>query len=90
MPDDDDVIEVRCLWERTDYGHISLAAAARGYGGRELGSYQDGITDERFAAIRREHAQATPEWRLVESVLRVPAATIEALFTDGTEVDADA
>jgi hypothetical protein len=76
-------VEIRCLWQRTDYGYISLIAAARGYGGRELGSYQDRITDERFAHLRAVEAEANPEWRVVESVVRVPEEAIEALFTDG-------
>lgn len=83
-------IEIRCLWQQTDYGYIGLLAAARGYGGRELGSYQDAITDERFARLRHEEAEINPEWRLVESVVKVPYVAIEALFTDGTEVEGDA
>jgi hypothetical protein len=88
MPDDEELIEIRCLWSQTDYGHISLKAAARGYGGRELGSYQDNITDSKFKRIRREEAEASPDWRVVESVIKVPLRDVEALFTDGTEVKA--
>ena len=84
------MIEIRCLWRRTDYGHVSLRAAARGYGGRTLGSYQDGITDEKFAAIRKHDGEVYPEWRLVESVIKVPAAAVESLFTDGVEIEAAA
>lgn len=86
---DEETMEIRCLWQRTDYGHVSLEAAARGYDGRELGSYQDCATDEMFAAIRADRATAEPEWRLVESVLKVPAAAVEALFTDRTEIEVE-
>lgn len=81
----DELIEIRCLWQRTDYGYITLAAA-RGYGGRQLGSYQDGITDDRFARVRAHEREVNPTWPLVESVVKVPAALVEALFTDGTEI----
>lgn len=84
----DDVIEIRCLWSKTDYGHISLLAAARGFGGRELGSYQDHITDDQFQRHRDHEHEVNPNWRVVESVVKVPAASIEALFTDGSEVAA--
>lgn len=82
----DDLIEIRCLWQRTDYGYIGLLVAARGYGGRQLGSYQDTITDERFLRVRDHEHQANPAWPLVESVIKVSAASVEALFTDGTEI----
>jgi hypothetical protein len=87
--DHEDTIEIRCLWQRTDYGHVSLLAAARGYGGRELGSYQDGITDEQFATIRRHEAEVNPEWRLAESVIKVPATAVTGLFTDGSVIVAE-
>lgn len=82
----DELIEIRCLWSKTDYGYISLSAAARGYGGRELGSYQDSITDEWFETIRQQEAEANPNDRLVESVIKVSKREVEALFTDGTEI----
>ena len=85
----EDTIEIRCLWRRTDYGYIHLAAAARGYGGRTLGSHQDAITDERFAQIRAHEAEVNPEWRLVESVLKVPADAVAALFTDGATLEVE-
>jgi hypothetical protein len=90
MAEDDDTIEIRCLWQRTDYGHVSLRAAARGYGGRKLGSYQDSIIDGDFAAVRKHDAEVHPDWRLVESVVKVPLAAIEALFTDGAETQGQA
>lgn len=86
---DEETIEIRCLWQRTDYGYIGLLAAARGYGGREAGSYQDRITDERFAEIRDREQHVNPEWRLAESVVKVDAGKIEALFTDGTVIEGD-
>lgn len=85
MPEDE-LIEIRCLWSKTDYGYISLHAAARGFGGRELGSYQDSITDERFERIRRVEAEVNPDWRMAESVIKVSGRDVEALFTDGTEI----
>lgn len=87
MSADDDVIEVRCLWQMTDYGYVHLLAAARGFGGRTLGSYQDALTDEKFARIRNEQAELQPDWRIVESVLKVPAVQVVALFTDGNVID---
>lgn len=86
----DTTIEIRCLWLRTDYGSISLAAAARGYYEREKWNGQkqhpDIVTDERFAEVRRRMAEDNPEYRLVESVVKVPLAEVAALFTDGAEV----
>lgn len=82
-----DLIEIRCLWQRTDYGYISLLTAARGYGGRELGSYQDAITNERFVHVRDHEREVNPGWPLAESVIKVPKGAIEALFTDGTEIE---
>lgn len=84
---EDEVIEIRCLWSKTDYDHISLKAAARGYGGRQLGSYQDELTDERFERIRRVEAEVNPGWRMAESVVKVSARDVEALFVDGTEIE---
>jgi hypothetical protein len=84
----DETIEIRVLWQRTDYGYVSLAAA-RGYGGRQLGSYQDKITDDLFAKVRAEEQEVNPNWPLVESVVKVPAAEVEALFTDGTIIEAN-
>lgn len=83
----DELIEIRCLWSQTDYGYITLMAAARGYGGRDLGIYQDGLIDEQFETIRHYEAEANPEWRLAESVIKVPLRSVQALFTDGTEID---
>src|SRR3712207_5705940 len=71
LPDDpDEVIEIRCLWQRTDYGSLHLYKAARGYGGRTLGSYQDSITDDEFAEIRDHEREVNPHWPLVESVVK--------------------
>lgn len=85
---EDDTVEIRCLWQKTDYGHVSLRSAARGYGGRELGSYQDRITDENFARIRHHEHEVNPTWPLAEAVVKVPLSAVEALFTDGTEIEA--
>lgn len=82
-------IELRCLWQRTDYGHISLIAAARGYGGRKLGSYQDEITDEKFERVRRAQAAVNPDWPIIECVIKVKSEFIESLFTDGTVFEAE-
>lgn len=77
---DNDLIEIRVLWQRTDYGYLSVAAA-RGFGGRELGSYQDSITNEQFQAVRDQEREVHPDWPLAESVVKVRSEDIEALFT---------
>lgn len=78
---DDEVIEIRCLWQKTDYGYVSLLAAARGYGGREFGSYQDAVTDERFERIRSEQMELHGStWPCAEGVVKVCHDAIAALF----------
>lgn len=78
--DSDEVIEIRCLWSKTDYGYVSLLAAARGFGGRTLGSYQDQVTDEKFARIRGHEHECNPDWPVAESIIKVAASSVEALF----------
>lgn len=87
MPDDE-LIEIRCLWGMTDYGYIGLLAAARGYGGRELGSYQDAITDERFERIRHEQMELHGSgWPCVEGIVRVRHDAVAGLFPDVVAID---
>ena len=86
----DDFIEIRCLWNMTDYGHISLLAAARGYGGRKLGSYQDAITDARFESIRNEQMELHGStWPCAEGVVKVRYDAVAALFPGVLEVAAE-
>ncbi len=84
----DEVIEIRCLWNMTDYGHISLLAAARGYGGRELGSYQDAITDKEFECIRHEQIELHGSaWPCAEGIVKVRHDAIAALFPGVLETE---
>jgi len=85
---DDEYIEIRCLWQQTDYKHISLLMAQRGYGGRERGSYQDRITDDIFAKIRDREHFAHPEWPIAENVITVSKSSIEALFPEVPIIEA--
>lgn len=78
--DDAEFIEIRVLWSKTDYGHISVLAAGRGFGGRKLGSYQDQIINEDFARLRDHEREVNPTWEVAESVVKVKASSIEALF----------
>lgn len=90
----DSTIEIRVLWQRTDYGSIRVRAAARGYREREkekgVKQHADMVADEQFEKIRDYEQEVNPGWRLVESTVKVPAAAIEALFTDGAEVEGHA
>ncbi len=84
----DEFIEIRCLWGMTDYGYIGLLAAARGYGGRELGSYQDAITNERFENISREQmALHGSTWPCAEGVVKVRFAAVATLFPGVLETE---
>ena len=83
-----DYIEIRCLWSMTDYGYISLIAAARGYGGRERGSYQDKLTGERFGRLRAEMMELHGStWPCAEGVVRVRYDAIAALFPGVLEAE---